>query len=90
MNPLLASIGNLPEWFELMDGYRGAEWDRASFLADQWSYHSEEITDAMWAERLHCAELLILEWRTQKLDATLANLAAGDEHFRPISSNRAA
>jgi hypothetical protein len=89
-HPLLTSIGNLPEWFELMDGYRGAERDRAKYLADQLTAFGDEITDAEWVKLMHAAELLIAEWRARNSITETAASLKQDLVRAAISSNRAA
>lgn len=72
MSPLLLALGDLTEWFELMDDYRGAERDRASYLADQWTARGDEISHDEWVVLMHQAEQLIAEWKARKTIAETA------------------
>lgn len=72
MSPLLISLGDLTEWFELMDDYRGAEWDRAKYLCDQFTAFGDEISHDDWVVLMHQAELLIAEWKARKTIAETA------------------
>jgi hypothetical protein len=90
VNPLLTSIGNLPEWFELMDGYGGAERDRVEYLADQWTVRSEPPSADEWDGLLTAAELLIAEWRARNSITETAASLKQDLVRAAISSNRAA
>jgi hypothetical protein len=84
MSPLLIALGDLTEWFELMDDYEGKEVNRAAWLATQWSVYGEENSDAEWVELRHTAELLIAEWRAQRNADTIAPKAPEIKDFRPV------
>jgi hypothetical protein len=72
LNPLLLALGDLTEWFELMDDYRGAERDRAKYLCDQFTAFGDEISHDDWVVLMHQAELLIAEWKARKTIAETA------------------